>query len=106
MKFEYPSKETHKSGGFGYASDMAHLAVNRDDAEGFIRFMRECGGFECEVLLSGCVFGYAASHGATKCLEALYAAGAKSDRDLAYWLKVADKPRYGPRAAIQDKLAA
>ena len=100
MKPNYPSKEGHKSAGFGWASDCMAIAVNHDDAEGFIQYAKECGGFDVEVLISGDLFNYAATHGATQCLKALFkVAGDKAKYDLDYYLAKAEKPSYGPRAA-------
>ncbi len=97
--FEYPTKESRPtSAGFGYGSDMMALAVNRDDPRAFMFFLDECGGPEVEVLISGTIFRYAASHGASRCLDALFDSGAKSEYSRAYWLKQAEKPSYGPNA--------
>ncbi len=98
MKPNYPIRDGYKSSGFGYASDMIHVAVCHDDAPRFMGFLKECGGQEVEVLLDDNIFRYAANHGATSCLEALFASGAKSDRTLDYWLKAAEKPAWGPKA--------
>jgi hypothetical protein len=98
---DYPTRETRKAAGFTYASDMLALAVNRDDAKAFMFFMDECGGPECEVLLAGSVVNYAALHGASKCIQAMFSAGLKSDYDEAYWLKKAETPAWGPRAKRQ-----
>ena len=98
MKREYASREGYKSSGFGYPSDQIHVAVYRDDAEAFMRFLDELGGPDVEVLIDGNIFNYAARRGASECVKALFASGAKSNHDLAYWLKVAEEPAYGPRA--------
>jgi len=97
---EYPAREGWKSPGFGYASDMIARAVNHDDPDGFLRFVEECGGIDCEVLISGSIANYAATHGAERCVRALFADGRKevSGRTLDYWLKVAARPVYGPNA--------
>ena len=96
---EYPTKESRPtSAGFGYASDMMALAVNRDDAAAFMFFLDQCGGPDCEVLISGSVLNYAATHGAERCVKALIAAGSKSDFPPEYWLKKAQTPCYGPNA--------
>ena len=95
----YAEQEGYKGNGFGWASDMMHIAVNRDDAEAFMRFLSECGGPECKVLLAGSIENYAALHGSVECLKAIFAAGVKSDYPLDYWLKKAEKPSYGPRAS-------
>lgn len=99
-KPEYSAREGWKSPGFGYASDMVARAVNNDDAEGFLKYIEECGGFDCEVLISGSVANYAATHGASNCVRAMFADGRKevSGHDLEYWLKVAAAPVYGPNA--------
>ena len=102
-KWDYPPREGYRGAGFGYASDMMHLAVNRDDAEGFMKYLGMAGGLECEVLLAGSLENYAALHGATNCIKALFAAGKKSDEPMAYWLKKAEKPNYGPRANRQPE---
>lgn len=97
--FEYPSKASRgKSAGFGYASDMLALAVNRDDPKAFMAFVDEAGGPRVEVLIAGTIYNYAALHGAVDCLKALAASGAKSDYSIEYWLKKAEKPSYGPNA--------
>lgn len=95
----YPSREGYKPQLLTYASDMCHIAVNRDDAVNFMRFLEECGGVDCEVFISGSVLTYAANHGAVECVKALVAAGAKSEYPLEYWLKRAEKPSAGPKAA-------
>lgn len=100
-KSPYSPREGWRSAAFGWASDMVHIAVNRDDPDGFMTHLNEIGGIECEVLLSGCLARYAASHGAVECLRALFAAGFKSAYPLAYWLRQAEKPSYGPRAGRQ-----
>lgn len=107
MKPDYPVREGRKSAGFGYASDMIHIAVNHDDPRGFMEYLKECGGPDVEVLIDGDIFTFAANHGATECLKALFASGAKpkSGRDLAHYLKVAEKPAWGPRARRLDAAA-
>lgn len=99
-KPEYSPREGWKSPGFGYASDMVARAVTWDDADGFMKYIEECGGFDCEVLISGSVANYAATHGASNCLRAMFADGRKevSGHDLEYWLKIAERPSYGPNA--------
>lgn len=94
----YAAREGYRGNGFGYASDMIHIAVNRDDAEAFMRFLKEIGGVECETLIAGSVVNYAAIHGATECVKALFAAGAKPPMSMDYYLQQAEKPAYGPRA--------
>lgn len=100
MNAIYPPREGYKTSGFGYASDMIHLAVNRDDPEGFMKFLDECGGPTCEALVAGSIWNYAAIHGAAKCLQALHDSGATSQKGVAYWLKVAERPVYGPRVKM------
>ena len=95
----YPEREGRLSAGFGYASDMMAIAVGRDDAEAFMKFMEECGGVDCEVLISGSVINYAATHGAVEYVKAVFAAGGGKDYPLEYWLKKTEKPPYGPNAA-------
>ena len=99
----YPPREGHHSGGFGYASDMMALAVNRDDAETFIKHMEECGGAGCEVLIAGSVINYAAIHGAAECVKAVYAAGGGQEMPLEHWLKIAEFPVYGPRVKMFER---
>jgi hypothetical protein len=100
--YEYPTKESRpSSAGFGYGSDMIHLAVARDDPKAFMFFLAECGGPDCEVLLAGSVVNYAALHGAPECIKAMFDAGLKSEYPKAYWLKKAEKPAWGPRAGRQ-----
>lgn len=99
MKPNYPIRDGWKSAGFGYASDMVHVAANHDDAVNFMKYLAECGGLDCEVLIAGDIINFAALHGAPECLKALFADGAKSDYPLEYWLKKAEKPSYGPRAS-------
>ena len=95
----YPTKESRPSSpGFGYGSDMMAIAVNRDDAAAFMFFLDECGGPEVEVFIAGNIFNYAALHGATKCLHALFKSGAKSNYPIEHWLQRAERPSYGPRA--------
>lgn len=102
FRFDYPTRESRdKSPGFGYESDMLALAVNRDDAKAFMHFLNGAGGVDCEVLISGSVINYAATHGATECVEAIHKAGGGQGKSLPYWLKVAEVPSYGPRAPKQ-----
>lgn len=97
--YEYPTKESRPtSAGFGYASDMLALAVNNDDPKAFMTFLDEAGGLEVECLIAGSIVNYAALHGATECIKALFAAGAQSDYPQRYWLTKAENPFYGPRA--------
>ena len=100
VEFKYPTREEHKAAGFSYASDMVHLAVYRDDADTFMRFLEECGGPDCEALLAGSVVNYAAIHGAAECVRALFADGVKerAGHNMEYWLKKAEKPVYGHKA--------
>lgn len=97
----YPAREGYKSPALGYQSDMIHIAVNRDDAESFMKFLNEIGGVECEVLVAGSVINYAAIHGAVECVKALYAAGAGKEQPIEHWLKRAETPSYGPKAVRQ-----
>jgi hypothetical protein len=97
MKKEYPPRGGYKSSGFGYASDVIHMAVYRDDAEMFMLALAELGGAGVEVLIDGSIFNYAAMRGAVDCLKALFASGAKSEFPLEYWLKKAENPSHGPR---------
>lgn len=100
--FAYPTKESRdKSPGFGYASDMLALAVNRDDAKAFMFFLDQAGGVDCEVLIAGSIINYAAIHGAVSCVEAIHKAGGGQGKPLKHWLKIAEEPAYGPRAAKQ-----
>lgn len=78
---------------------MMALAVNRDDPAAFMFFLDECGGTQCEVLISGSIANYAAQHGAVDCLKALFASGARYEYPLEYWLKKAERPSYGPNAS-------
>jgi len=94
----YAPREGYKGNAFGWASDMVHIAVYRDDPEGFIKYLNECGGVNCEVFISGTTLRYAANHGAFECIKALFANGVKSDRGIEYWLKEAETPAYGHRA--------
>jgi hypothetical protein len=95
-----PHDEEYINRGFGYASDMMAIAVNLDDAETFIKYMDECGGVDCDVLIAGSVINYAAIHGAPECVKAVYAAGGGKDKPLKHWLKIADSPAYGPRVKM------
>lgn len=95
----YPPREGYKGAGFSYASDMMAIAVNHDDPDGFLIYMDECGGINCEVLISGSIVNYAATHGAERCVRALFERHETvSGHDLDYWLAVAAKPVYGPNA--------
>ncbi len=98
MKPNYPIRDGWKSAGFGYASDMLHVATNHDDAPRFMEFLEECGGPSVEVFIDGNIFTFAANHGAVECLKALFASGAKAPRTLEHYLKVAEKPAWGPKA--------
>ena len=98
----YPVKDdNYKSPGFSYASDMLHLAVNRDDADGFMRFLPDVGGAKAEVLVAGSIPNYCAVHGATACINAIYDDGFEDEWGREYWLEKASKPAYGPRAALR-----
>lgn len=101
MSVVYPPREAYKTNGFGYASDMMHMAVYRDDPEGFMRFLEECGGPSVETLIAGSIWNYAAIHGASRCIQALHDSGATSERGVEHWLQVAEKPVYGPRVKME-----
>ena len=94
---EFPAREGYKGAGFGYASDMMHMCVNRDDAENFIKFAREVG-LDAEVLIAGSLVNYAAIHGAAECVKALCDLGKNAGYPLKHWLKKAENPPYGPNA--------
>ena len=93
-----PNDNQYKSSGLSYASDMLHLAVNRDDAEGFMRFLPDVGGARAEVLGAGSIPNYCALHGSVACINAVYHDGFKDEWGREYWLEKAKNPVYGPRA--------
>ena len=98
QKPPYPSRDGYRSAGFGYASDMLHVAVNRDDAVNFMAFLEEAGGLDVECLLAGDIMNYAAIHGAADCVKALFKVRQNWKQPIAYYLDLASKPAYGPNA--------
>lgn len=96
--YEYPAEEGRKSAGFGYASDMLAMSVNKDDPLAFMYFLEMAGGLDVEVLIAGDIVNYAATHGATECVEALFKARPEWKLPQSYYLDLAAKPVYGPNA--------
>lgn len=96
--YEYAAEEGWRSAGFGYASDMLANATNRDDPAAFLWFLEKAGGLDVEVLIAGDIVNYAAIHGASECVKALFKARSEWKRPLDYYLGLADKPFYGPNA--------
>jgi hypothetical protein len=97
---KYPTKDSQEAWRpFGYESSMLHLAVNRDDPEGFMRFIgdpKKADFFICSSLIQ-----YAAQHGAENILKALWEAGIEDDANTREeWLAMCEKPIYGPRSEI------